>query len=179
MTNKTVARRYALALFKLVRPEDRDAALKGLAALTETMKTSTQLKHVLASPVFSLDEKTGVMMACCHKVDCPAPVDKFCAQLLKKNRVSVLPEVVDAFHRLIDQSRQKQQVSLISATALDQDMQAQMQEKLKTVLQQDVEITFSTNPSLLSGVQIRIGSKVYDSSVKGRLEKMRAQLVKG
>jgi len=179
MTNKTVARRYAVALLKLVKAEDADKAQAGLESLTRTIRESAQLKHVLASPVFTLEEKTAVLTACGQKVACPAPVDKFCAQLLKKNRVGILPEIVEAFHQLLDESRQKHRVSLISATALDTDMQSQMQSTLQTVLKRNVDVTFSTDPSLLSGIQIRIGSKVYDSSVKGRLEKMRAQLVKG
>lgn len=179
MINKTVARRYALALFKLVRPEDVDAAQAGLESLAHTIKESAQLKHVLASPVFTLEEKTAVLTACCQKVACPAGVDRFCAQLLKKNRVGILPEIVESFHQLIDDQRKIQRVSLISATALDKETQSQVRSTLQSVLKREVDLTFSQDASLLSGVQIRIGSKVYDSSVKGRLEKMRAQLVKG
>ena len=177
--NKTVARRYALALFKLVRAEEVDAALKGLEALNQSIKESTQLKHVLASPVFTLEAKTAVLTACCQKVACPPGVDRFCAQLLKKSRVKILPEIVDSFHQLIDEDRRIQPVSLISATDLDKETQVQIQTTLQSVLKRDVALSYSTDPSLFSGIQIRIDSKVYDSSVKGRLQKMRAQLVKG
>ena len=177
--NKTVARRYALALFKLVRPEDVDTALSGLDSLNQSIKGSNQLKHVLASPVFTLEAKAAVLTACCQKVACPPGVDRFCAQLLKKNRVKILPEIVESFHQLIDEDRRKQPVSLLSATDLGKDTQLQIQTTLQSVLKRDVALSYSTDPSLFSGIQIRIGSKVYDSSVKGRLEKMRAQLVKG
>lgn len=177
--NKTVARRYALALFKLVRPEEVDAVLSGLESLNQAIKESTQLKHVLASPVFTLEEKTAVLTACCQRASCPAGVDRFFSLLLKKNRVGILPEIVESFHHLIDELRRKEPVSLISATALDQETQTRMKSTLQSVLKRDVDLTCTTDVSLLSGIQIRIGSKVYDSSVKGRLEKMRAQLVKG
>ena len=179
MINKTVARRYALALFKLIPQKDWDGAYDGLCSLIQGIKESSQLKHVLASPVFTLEEKTAVLTSCSQKAGCPAGIDRFCAQLLKKNRVGILSEIVESFRQLIDEHRHKQQVSLISATALDEKMQSQVRTTLQTVLKQDVELTCSTDASLLSGIQIRIGSKVYDSSVKGRLEKMRAQLAKG
>ena len=177
--NKTVARRYALALFKLVRPEDVDVALSGLESLNQSIKESTQLKHVLASPVFTLEEKTAVLTACCQKASCPVGVDRFCSLLLKKNRVGILPEIVEAFRQLLDEHRGKQPVLLSSATAMDKETQSQVQTTLQSVLKRDVDLTCLTDVSLLSGIQIRIGSKVYDSSVKGRLEKMRAQLAKG
>ena len=51
--------------------------------------------------------------------------------------------------------------------------------QLGATAKREVEVDFQSDPSLLSGVQIKIGSKVYDSTVRGRLHKMRAQLVKG
>jgi len=177
--NKTVARRYAMALFKLVRPEEVDAALNGLDSLNQSIKESTQLKHVLASPVFTLEEKAAVLTACCQKASCPIGIDRFCSLLLKKNRVGILPEIVESFRQMIDEHRRIQPVSLISAMALDKETQSQVQTTLQSVLKRDVDLTCSTDVSLLSRIQIRIGSKVYDGTVKGRLEKMRAQLAKG
>lgn len=179
MTKNTVARRYAKALFQLLDKGSLESAQAGLEALASALEESTELKHVLASPVFSIEEKSSVLTACSERAGCPPTLGRFCEQLLKKNRVGVLPEIAKAFHDLMDKERGKQQVSITSAQSMDQTSREDLQGKLQGLLNSPVDVSFFEDPSLLSGIQIRIGSKVYDSTVKGQLQKMRAQLVKG
>ncbi|MFB3071336.1 MAG: F0F1 ATP synthase subunit delta, partial [Nitrospirales bacterium] len=92
MTKNTVARRYAQALFHLLDQGSLEAAQTGLQALANAIQESTSLKHVLASPVFTLEEKSSVLTACSERAGGPPTMGRFCDQLLKKNRVGVLPE---------------------------------------------------------------------------------------
>ena len=179
MTKTTIARRYAKALFQLLNKEDLENAQAGLEALANALQESLELKHVLASPVFTIEEKSSVLIACSERVGCPPTLARFCEQLLKKNRVGLLPEIAKAFHDLMDKEQGKQQVSITSARSVDEHSRVDFQSKLQGLLNRPVGVTFHEDPSLLSGIQIRIGSKVYDSTVKGRLQKMRTQLVKG
>ena len=179
MTKNTVARRYAQALFRLLDKESLESAQAGLHALSTALQESTALKHVLASPVFTLEEKASVLTACSERAGCPPTMGRFCEQLLKKNRVGVLPEIAEAFRDLMDREKGKQQVSITSAKNIDANARQDLQSKLQALLKRPVDIAFKEDSSLLAGIQIRIGSKVYDSSVKGQLQKMRAQLVKG
>lgn len=179
MTKNTVARRYAQALFRLLDQGSLENAQTGLQALANALQESTALKHVLASPVFTLEEKASVLTACSERAGCPPTMGRFCEQLLKKNRVGVLPEIAVAFRDLMDKERGKQQVSVTSAHSIDGNARENLQSKLQGLLKRPVDVAFKEDPSLLAGIQIRIGSKVYDSTVKGQLQKMRAQLVKG
>jgi F-type H+-transporting ATPase subunit delta len=179
MTKTTVARRYAKALFQLLDKEGLETAQAGLQALANALQDSTELKHVLASPVFTIEEKSSVLTACSERAGCPPTLGRFCEQLLKKNRVGILPEIATAFRDLMDKERGKQQVSVTSAKSMDAGAKEELQGQLQGLLNQPVDVSFHEDPSLLSGIQIRIGSKVYDSTVKGRLQKMRTQLVKG
>ena len=104
---------------------------------------------------------------------------RFCDQLLKKNRVGVLPEIAEAFRNLMNREQGKQQVSITSAHSIETKAREELQSKLQGLLKCPVDVAFQEDSSLLAGIQIRIGSKVYDSTVKGQLEKIRAQLVKG
>ena len=179
MTKTTVARRYAKALFQLLNKEGLGNAQAGLQALANALQESTALKHILASPVFTIEEKSSVLTACSERVGCPPTLARFCEQLLKKNRVGVLPEIAKAFRDLMDKEQGKQQVSITSAQSMDETSREDLQDKLQGLLNKPVDVSFHEDTSLLSGIQIRIGSKVYDSTIKGRLQKMRAQLVKG
>ncbi len=179
MTKGSIARRYAKALFNLLEPASLESARTGLFALSTAWAESPALKHVLASPVFTLEEKTAVLTTCSERAGCPPRVKSFLGQVLKKNRVSLLPDIAQALQELTDQQLGKQQVSLVSAKTLDPAAQRELQARMQSCLDREVEMTFQTDPSLLSGLQVQIGSKVYDSTVRGRLEKIRALLVKG
>ena len=179
MTKNTVARRYAQALFKLLDQKSLEASQSGLQALAKALEESNPLKHVLASPVFTLEEKSAVLAGCSEKAGCPPAISRFCEQLLKKSRVGVLPEIAEAFRDLMDQEKGKRQVSVISAQSIDCNAREDLQTQLQELLKRPVDVSFKEDPFLIAGIQIRIGSKVYDSTVKGQLQKMRVQLVKG
>ena len=179
MTKNTVARRYAQALFKLLDQKSLEASQSGLQDMAKALQESNPLKHVLASPVFTLEEKSAVLAGCSEKAGCPPAMGRFCEQLLKKSRVGVLPEIAEAFRDLMDQEKGKQQVSIISAKSIDSDAREDLQTQLQGLLKRPVDVSFKEDPLLIAGIQIRIGSKVYDSTAKGQLQKMRVQLVKG
>ena len=179
MTKTTIARRYAQALYRLLGQGNREAAQGGLQALSQAVKDSSALKHVLASPAFTLQEKTDILTTLADRTGGPPVMGRFCEQLLKKNRIGFLPEIAEAFQGLLDRQSGKQHIAVVSAQRIDDSLKHDMLAQLRSTLRREVEVDFQSDPALISGVQIKIGSKVYDSSIKGRLQKMRAQLVKG
>ncbi|MBH0182484.1 MAG: ATP synthase F1 subunit delta [Nitrospira sp.] len=98
------------------------------------------------------------------------------AQLVRKNRAGFLPEIAEAFARLVDQSKGTQPVTVFSSTALSAAEQQQMKKRLSDTLKRDVDITFQTDASYLAGVRIQIGSAVVDSTVRGRLKDIESLL---
>ena len=179
MNKTTVARRYAKALFDLLDKPQIDSARQGLSVLCQALDESTTLKHICASPVFTMDEKYHVLTALSDRAGAPAPVKDFLRQLLKKNRLGVLTEITQAFGELADDQEGKQQIFVTTAQSLSPEEQAWLQAQLGALIPQQVELIVQSNPSLLAGLQIRIGSTVYDSSVRGQLDNMRSLLVKG
>ena len=179
MNKSTVARRYANALFHLLDPSEIDSTRQTLFALCRALNESTALKHVCASPVFTMQEKHGVLTALSTQIGAPARMKDFLGQLLKKNRIGVLEEIAQAFSKLADDREGKQRVFVKAAEPLSEEEQAWLRSKLETLTAQQVEFVFQSEPSLIAGLQIRIGSRVYDSSVRGRLNNIRSLLVKG
>jgi F-type H+-transporting ATPase subunit delta len=173
-----VARRYAKALFGLVDAGQIEATRKGLSALAEVMLNSAQLKHVLASPAFTLTDKRDVLAALSQRLGCPPIISQFLAQLIKKNRIGFLAEIAEEFARLADQEQGTQPVDVSSAAPLTPADQDQLCRRLREVLRRDVDLTFHTEPRLLAGLQIRIGSTLFDSTVRTRLSAMRILVTK-
>ena len=173
-----VARRYAKALFGLIELGPVEATRNGLTALAEAVGTSASLKHVLASPAFSMDDKRAVLESLSQRLGCPPIMGQFLAQLIKKSRVGFLPEIAEEFAILADHAKRTQPVTVSSARPLTAEHQEQLRSRLRDLLQRDVDLTFHTKPNLLAGLQIRIGSTLFDSTVRTRLETMRTLVTK-
>ena len=178
MIKNSVARRYAKALFELLDTKSLEPTRVGLTELGRILSETDSLKHVLVSPAFSLEEKQEVLSALSRRLKCPPIVAGFLAQLVKKNRVGFLPEIANAVAALVDQAKGTQQVAITSAATLSPSQQEDLRTRLRTLLGRDVDLTFQTETSLLSGLQIRIGSTIFDSTVKGRLTAIQALLTK-
>jgi F-type H+-transporting ATPase subunit delta len=174
----SIARRYAKALYELLDDAGIESTRAGLVELSQIVSTSASLKHVLVSPAFGLGEKQEVLSAFSERLGCPRVVARFLAHLVKKNRIGFLMQIADAFAALVDQAAGTQQIAIASATALSSAEQLNVRTQLRKLLQQEVKVTFTTEPKLLSGLRIRIGSMVFDSTVRSRLTAMQAVLTK-
>ena len=179
MNKRTVARRYASALFNLLDAPDLESARSALMDFSRFLNQSTAFKHVLASPVFSFEEKQAVLNELNTRVGSPAIMRDFWGQVLKKNRVGFLPEIAEAFGEIVDREKRLQHVWVSSAKDLSTKEQQEIQGHLGSGLHRDVKVTFQTVPNLIAGLEIRIGSRVFDSTVRGKLTNMRALLEKG
>ena len=178
MIKTTVARRYAQALFELLDQSTIEAARGTLTGLSLGMKESAQLRHVVASPAFGVEDKIAVLTALGDKLGCPPAGRAFLGQLVKKNRVGFLPEIADAFGKLVDQLKRTQPVTVSSATALPSAEQERIKTRLRETLKRDVDVTFQTDAGHLAGLQIHIGSTVVDSTVRSRLRDLQVLLTR-
>jgi F-type H+-transporting ATPase subunit delta len=136
-------------------------------------------KHVLASPVFTFEEKQAVLNELSRRMEAPPVIQDFFTQLLKKNRGYLLPEIAEAFAVLADQQQGVQPVWVGSAKSLDAAEKEQIKQRLTQTLRHEVELDFEVDPRLLAGLKIKIGSRVFDNTVLGRLTSMHDQLTKG
>ena len=178
MIKSAVARRYAQALFVLLYQSTIEATRGTLNGLAQAIKDSSSLRHVIASPVFGVEDKIGVLTELAGRFACPPVVKAFLWQLVKKNRVRFLPDIADAFAKLVDRSKGTQQVTVSSASPLPAAEQDRIKTRLQETLKREVDVTFQTDAAHLAGLQIYIGSRVVDSTVRGRLNAMQALLTR-
>jgi F-type H+-transporting ATPase subunit delta len=173
-----VARRYAKALLGLLDSSQIDATGEGLASIAAAVDENDALNHVLASPAFAFAEKHAVLASLGQHLGCPPVFNDFLAQLVKKNRLAFLPEIAEEFKRLADEHKGAKQVAIISAQALSEADRGGLRTRLRDLLRRDIDVTFDTDPRLLAGITIRIGSTVIDSTVRARLTAMRTLVTK-
>lgn len=178
MIKTAVARRYAQALFELLDQSTIEATRGTLNGLAQALEESSPMRHVVASPVFTTEEKIAVLTELAARFACPPVGKAFLGQLVKKNRVGFLPEIADAFAKLVDRSKGTQQVTVSSAAALSSAEQERIKTRLRETLKREVDLTFQTDPAHLAGLRIHIGSLVVDSTVRGRLNAMQSLLTR-
>ena len=179
MNKSTIGRRYASALFQLLDQSGIEPARSALSALQQGMEEAPGLKHVLVSPVFNFEEKQAVLNELSQRMHAPPVMRDFLTQLLKKNRAILLPEISEAFAKLADQQQGIQQVWVGSAKPLDLGEKDQIKDTLTRTLHHGVEVVFEVDPHLIAGLKIKIGSRVFDNTMLGRLTSMHDQLIKG
>ena len=178
MVKTAVARRYAKALFELLDAPSVEPARAALHGLGEAFAQSAGLRYAVASPVFPEETKLAVLIELATRLGCPPIGKNFLSQLVKKNRVSFLPDIAEAFAKLVDASKGTQQVLVSSANALPATEQDRITTRLRDLMKRDVDVTFHTEPEHVAGLHIRLGSTVVDSTVRSRLSAMQRVLTK-
>jgi F-type H+-transporting ATPase subunit delta len=173
-----IARRYAQALFELLDQSNIEVTRGMLNGLAQAMKDASSLRHAIASPAFGVDEKIAVLTELAGRLGCPPVGKAFLGQLVKKNRVGILPDIAEAFGKLVDQSKGTQQVIVSSAAILVQAEQDRIKTRLRQTLKREVDVTFQTDAGHLAGLQIHIGSLVVDNTIRGRLASLRTALTR-
>lgn len=174
----SVSRRYARALYDLVDPDAVEPVHQGLEAVTQAVSESEALRHVVASPAFSVEEKMAVLAEVSDRLGCPDVLKAFLRQLVVKSRMDHLGDIAEAFGDLADESKGARAVTITTASALPDAEQQRLQGRLREILRKDVTVTYETDPRVLSGLRVRVGSVVYDSTVRNRLNTMRTLLAK-
>lgn len=178
MIKTAVATRYAKALFELVDSSTLESVRTGLDGLGRAYDQTPALRHVLASPAFKPEDKVAILTELSGRLGMPDVAGRFLEQLIKKNRAGFLPDIAVAFAELADQAKGAQQVKVMSARTLDDKEQENLRTRLQGALKRDIDLNIQTDPALLSGLRIQIGSTVFDSSIRNRLTAIRTALTK-
>jgi F-type H+-transporting ATPase subunit delta len=170
-------RRYADAAFEIAL---RDGAVetwrKELDAAAET-STGTDLERVLANPAIPLDERIKVAEQVF--ADLSGPVRNLILLLVRRRRIEQLPRVAAEFRRLDDQRNGLTHATATSALPLEADEIRAITARLEELTGGKIALETAVDPSLLGGVVVRVGDRLLDGSVRGRLERLRNQLAAG
>ena len=175
----SVGRRYAEALYGSLGAEDPGQILSDLATFAGWLKELPQLKVTIENPGIPFARKTELIREVGRKAGLRDLSTRFLLLAVTNKRVRQLGEMVEAFRTLYYEKRGIQRARVIGARPLDEARKAGLQAKLAEVLGQSVELESSVSEALVGGVQLHLGSTVYDGSVAGALESLRRTLVKG
>ena len=180
MSLRTSANRYAKALFDVALQEKADLAQidRDLQAVAEMLKTSPDLELNLSRGSITDAQRQSLMEAIAKAMSLSSPVGKLIVMLGRSGKLDLMPDLEDAFRERLLSHQNVVRAEVTSAAPLSPEKTKALEDSLSKVTGKKVELSVSVDPELLGGVVAKIGSTVYDGSVKTQLQRMRQELVK-
>ncbi len=180
MSVETVARRYAGALADIVIKTGETDSVKNELGLWKTMMSSeSDLRNAFSNPSISHASKTRVLEGLIEKTKPTKTTANFLRVLLKNSRLTEINEIDEKFANVLDERNGLISADVTTARPLNDSEKADLQANLAKLTGKTVSLDFNIDENIISGVITRVGSTVYDSSVRTQLEEIRNKLVNG
>ena len=172
----TAPRRYAEAAFQIASRDDSIETWRRELELAAA-ETDGQLMAVLANPALPLEQRLAAAEGVYGKLS--QPVRNILLLLVRRGRIEQLPRVVAEFSRLDDRRQGITHATATSAAPLTDPEVRALTARLEEMTGGRIALTTDVDPSLLGGLVVRVGDRLIDGSVRGRLERLRNQLAAG
>jgi F-type H+-transporting ATPase subunit delta len=172
-----LAGRYANAVFELAQDgKVVDAVSADLAALRRAMDASPDLTRLVRSPVFNAEDQARALKAILEKMGANPLTIKFLLLLAEKRRLFVLFQIIAAYEHLVATSRGETEAEVIAARALSDSEIAELKSVLKSRLGKEPRLHSKIDITLLGGLVVKVGSRMIDSSLRTKLDGLRAAM---
>ena len=172
-----VGERYAQALFDLA---DETNALEAVRADLRSLRLawgeSADLRRLASSPVIAAEDQGKGLAAIADKAKFHVTTKRFLGLLAQNGRVRDLTAVIAGFDLLYAKKTGVVAAEVVSAQALSATQMKSIQSALRASLGKDPEMTARVDPSILGGIKVKVGSKLFDGSLKTKLDQMKYAL---
>ena len=180
MTLSALGTRYAHALADVVtapgaavRP---DAAAAELRAFEAALKSSVELQNALTSPAVPPARKRAVVGLIAGRLGSSQIVRNFLFVLIDHRRIGLVTEIIHSFELIVDERLGYARAEVTAARELTETQRAALNQELERLTGRKIRMRFAVDESLIGGVVARIGSTIYDGSVRGQLHTLGRRL---
>ena len=174
----TVGARYSQALFDLADEGGAlDAVRADLKSLRKAWGESADLRRLATSPVISNEDQAKGLTAISDKAGFNSLTRKFLGLLAQNGRSGDLTAVIAGFDRLYAIRTGLVSAEVVSAAPLDAAQMNAIKASLRKALGKDPELEARVDPALLGGLKVKVGSRLYDASLKTKLDQMKFALL--
>jgi len=169
-----LAERYSAALFELAEPAELlDEVAGDLKTIQMLVAESDDLRRLIHSPIISRDNQGRAIAALAEKLGLNDTTRRFLGVLARNRRLFALPDVIRAFLDQIAASRGETTAEVISAHELSDKQLTGVRDALKKAVGGDVTIQAKIDGGLLGGLVVKVGSRMFDSSLRTKLQQLR------
>jgi len=173
--------RYASAFADVVsaRKLDTGAIDRQFADFLAAWNESIELRQFLANPAIPALEKVAILDKLNARLGMQKELRNLIAILINNDRIGHVVDVAAAFRRILQEQKGIWPAEIVTSRELSKQEQDSLAEVVARLAGGKIDATFKLDQSILGGTVVRIGSTVYDGSVRGRLERLREVLVSG
>jgi F-type H+-transporting ATPase subunit delta len=180
MSNETVARRYAAALADVVLKSGETSVVQTeLKTWVEIMNANGDLQTVFRNPAIQHQNKENVLENLLERAKPSKTTANFLRILLRNSRLTELDKINERFSLELAERSGVASAQITSARPLGEAEKAELKTNLEKLTGKKVDLTFETDEKLIGGVVTKIGSTVYDGSIKTQLQQLNEQLING
>jgi F-type H+-transporting ATPase subunit delta len=177
MSETRVASRYAKALLDLSREQNIVPAVhNNILSFIKVLNENHTLRSLLKNPVVTYDKKITVI----NKIFAPSFESltiKFFELMLRKTRGQYLPDTASAFIDQYNELNNIAKATVRTAAKLSEKAVKEIEQKIASALNKTIILEQEVDPSIIGGVWLKMGDRLYDGSIKGKLQKAKKELL--
>jgi F-type H+-transporting ATPase subunit delta len=172
-----IANRYGRALAEVVLEQQQQEAVKQeLAGFVTIFAENPDLPAIFSNPVIPQPQQHAILEGLITATKPSTITGNFLHVLLRNYRLHFLPQVYQAFLKIIDSEMNVLMAEITTVSPVGTEEQELLAEKLRKVTGKEVRLQFVTDPEIIGGVVTQIGSKIYDGSIRSQLGVLRTKL---
>lgn len=178
MSVETISRRYATALADVVlKTGETDTVKAELKTWEQMIASNLDLRTAFGNPSIAHMDKERVLDDLLARTRPSKTTSNFLRILLRNSRLTELHEINDRFDAVLQERSGNVVAEVTSARELRAAEQSELKANLEKLTRKHVKLNFTVDPDLIGGVVTRIGSTIYDGSVKTQLENLKEELI--
>ena len=175
---ETIARRYATGLADVVLKSGETETVKTeLKTWEQMLAANPDLERAFSNPSIPHSKKERVLDGLILKTKPSKTTGNFLRVLVRNGRLEVLSDIVKRFDSVLEERSGVVSAEVASARELSDAQRSELKTNLEKLTGKQVRLAFAVDPDLIGGVVTRIGSTVYDGSVKTQLENLKEEMI--
>jgi F-type H+-transporting ATPase subunit delta len=179
LSSQTAARRYASALADVIIQDDGELIVQTELDEWERMiLASGALLEAFSNPTVAYEQKQSVLEELIARTKVRPTTANFLRILLKNQRLAELPQMNAKLRQVLDERTGIVSAEVVSARPVSNSTKVLLEEKLAQLTGKKPRLSFNTDESLLGGIVTRIGSTIYDGSVRNQLDRLQEELAR-
>jgi F-type H+-transporting ATPase subunit delta len=177
LSSQTAARRYASALADVIIQRDEERVVQSELDEWERMiSASGALLETFSNPTVAYEQKQSVLEELIARTKVRSTTANFLRVLLKNQRLAELAQMNSKLRQVLDERSGIVSAEVVSARPVSDSTKTLLEQRLSQLTGKKPRLSFNTDESLLGGIVTRIGSTIYDGSVRNQLDRLREEL---
>lgn len=171
-------KKYAKMLLNTTGTEAVPGAINQLSTVNELLSESREFRGLFENPVFSTEEKARILRQLSDRLNLSEDIVRLILRLSEDRIISALPELINAATAIYLEKKKRAKAVVMTSIDTKGRHNARLASSLKQLTGRDIDIEYVIDPSLLGGVLIKVGSTMYDGSIKGQVRLLKDELLK-